>query len=121
MLFLKQPLILPFLRHKSATTCHIDSKLTPDPCNCVTTDIVQSSASPQQPHKRGTNFWDTLYNKRYSRNLFPIKEKNLPRIYFQEEDILRILHFLIVTDIHFAKRAISYYNLVPTGQQNSAK
>ena len=41
MLFLKQPLILPFLCHKSATICKIDSndvsssKLKSDLCSCV--------------------------------------------------------------------------------------
>ena len=41
MLFVKQPLILPFFSHKSVTTCHIDStkasnsKFKPDICRCV--------------------------------------------------------------------------------------
>ena len=45
MLFLKQPLFMPFLYDKSATTCQIDSykvsnfKLKPDLCNCVKTKI----------------------------------------------------------------------------------
>ena len=62
MPFLKQPLILPFLCHKSATTCPIDSfkvsnsKLNPDLCNCVKTEMIESIAPPQQPHKRGTIF-----------------------------------------------------------------
>ena len=61
MLFLKQPLIFPFLCHKSATTCQIDSnkvstsKLKPDLCNCVKIQIIQSTAPPQQPNKRDTN------------------------------------------------------------------
>ena len=67
MLFLKQPLILHFLRHKSATTCQIDSyevskfesKL--DLCKCVKCEIIESMASLQQQHKWGTIFWDTLY------------------------------------------------------------
>ena len=60
MLFLKQPFILPFLCRKSATTCWIDSyevlnsKLKPDLCNCLETEIIESTVSPQQPHKRGT-------------------------------------------------------------------
>ena len=46
MLFLKQPLILPFLSRKSATTCQIDSnqdtstKLKLDLYNCVLTFSV---------------------------------------------------------------------------------
>ena len=60
MLFLKQSLILPFLCHKSATTCQTDSnkvsnsKLKPEQCNCVKTEIIKYTAPPQQPHKRGT-------------------------------------------------------------------
>ena len=66
MLFLKQPLLLPFLCHKSATTCHIESckvsnsKLKLDLCNCAKTEISESTAPPQQQHKRDTIFWDTL-------------------------------------------------------------
>ena len=66
MLFLKQPLILPFLCHKSATTCQIDSnkvsssKLESDLCYCFKTGIIESTTPPQQSHKRGTIFWDTL-------------------------------------------------------------
>ena len=53
MLFFKQPLTLLFLHPKSATTCQIDSytvsnfKLKPDLCNCVKTEIIESTASPQ--------------------------------------------------------------------------
>ena len=67
MLFLKQPLILLFLCHKSATTCQIDSnkvsssKLRPDLCSCVKTEMIESTTPPQQPHKRGTIFLDSLY------------------------------------------------------------
>ena len=52
MQFLKQPLILPFLCHRSAATCQIDSnkvsnsKLKPDLCNYVKTDIIESTAPP---------------------------------------------------------------------------
>ena len=62
MLFFKQPLILPFLCHKSATTCKIDSsnvsnsKLKPDSYNYVKTKTIESSAPPQEPHKRSTIF-----------------------------------------------------------------
>ena len=62
MLFLMQPLILPFLCHKSATTCQIDSnkvsnsKLKPNLSKCVNSVVIESTAPPQQPHKRGTNF-----------------------------------------------------------------
>ena len=65
MLFLKEPLILPFLRHKSATACQIDSnkvsysKLKPDLCNCLEIELIESIAPPQQPHKRGTIFFGT--------------------------------------------------------------
>ena len=55
MPFLKQPLImLPFLCHKSATTCQIDSykasnsKLKPNLCNCLKTVMIGSIAPPQQ-------------------------------------------------------------------------
>ena len=53
MLFLKQPLILPFLCHKSATTCQIDSnkvsnsKLKLDLCNCVKIEIIEPTAPTQ--------------------------------------------------------------------------
>ena len=53
MLFVKQTLILPFLRHKSATTCQIDSnkvsncKLKFYLCNCVKFEMVEFKASPQ--------------------------------------------------------------------------
>ena len=53
MLFLKQPLILPFLGHKSATTCQIDSskvsnsKLKPAPSNYVKTEMIESTSPPQ--------------------------------------------------------------------------
>ena len=70
MLFLKQPFILPFLCHKSATTCQVDScevpnsKMKPDLCNCVKTEIIESMAPLQQPHKWGTvSFRDTLHMK----------------------------------------------------------
>ena len=57
MLFLKQPLILPFLYHKSASTCQIDSnnvsnsKSKPDLCNCAKSEIIETTTPPQQPHK----------------------------------------------------------------------
>ena len=61
MLFLRQPLISPFLSHKSATTRQIDSrkvsnsKLKHDVCNCVKTEITEPTAPPQYSHKRCTN------------------------------------------------------------------
>ena len=61
--FLKQPRILPFLCHKSATTCHIDSykvsnsKLKPDLSSCVKTEMIEPTTPPQQPYKQGTFFW----------------------------------------------------------------
>ena len=54
--------MLPFLYHKSATTCQNDSnkvsnsKLKSDLCNCVAIEIIEPTASPQQQHKRGTIF-----------------------------------------------------------------
>ena len=65
MLFLKQPLTLPFLCHKSATTSQIDSynvsnsKLKPDLLSFVKTEITEPTALLQQQHKRGTNFIGT--------------------------------------------------------------
>ena len=59
MLFLKQPIILSFLCHKSATTCQIDSnsKLTLYLCNCVKTDIIECTVPPELAHKQGTIFF----------------------------------------------------------------
>ena len=51
--FLKQPLIVPFLFHKSGTTCQIDSykvsnsKLKPDLYNSVKIKIIESAGPPQ--------------------------------------------------------------------------
>ena len=62
MLFSKQPLSWAFLCHKSAITfqndsCNLsNSKLALDLCNCIKTEMVESKAPPQQPHKRGTIF-----------------------------------------------------------------
>ena len=62
MLFLKQPLILTYLYHRSATICQIDSykvsnsKLKPDLSNCVKTKMIEHAAPPQQPDKLGTIF-----------------------------------------------------------------
>ena len=56
MPFLTQPLMLPFICHKSATTDQIDlnkasnSKLKPDLCNSLKTEITVYAAPPQQPH-----------------------------------------------------------------------
>ena len=64
---LKQPLILPFLFHKSATTGQIDSykvsnsKLKPDLCNCAKSEIIEFMAPPQQQHKGGTIFGHPVY------------------------------------------------------------
>ena len=60
MLFLKQPLILSFLCHRSATTCQIESnkvpnsKLNLDLWSCAKTKMIESTAPPKQPYKRGT-------------------------------------------------------------------
>ena len=67
MLFLKQPLILPFLCHKSTTICQIDSykvsnpMLKPEICNSIKAEMIKSTAPSQQPHKRGTIFLNTLF------------------------------------------------------------
>ena len=76
MLFLKQPLILPFLYHKSAITCQTasykvsKSKLKPDLCNCVRTEMIEFTAPPQLPHKSGRNFFGTICRFRLHRS-FP--------------------------------------------------
>ena len=62
MLFWKQLRFLPFLYHESATTRWLDShkvsnsKFKLDPCNCTKTEIIESTAPPQQQHKRSTVF-----------------------------------------------------------------
>ena len=38
-----------------------NSMLKPDLCNCVKIEVIESAAPPQQPHKHGTIFWDTLH------------------------------------------------------------
>ena len=79
MLLLKQPLILPSLYHKSATTSQIDSykisnaKLKPDRCNCVKTEITKSTAPLQQQHKGGTIFGTPC---KYKKNK-PCKNKHV--------------------------------------------
>ena len=61
MLFLKQPFILPFLYHESATTSQVDSNkvsnstLKPELCSCMKLEINESIAPPQQPQSQGTN------------------------------------------------------------------
>ena len=53
MLFLKQSLILPSVCHKSVTNCQIgsnnvsNSKLKPDLCNCVKSEMIEAIAPPQ--------------------------------------------------------------------------
>ena len=60
MLFLKQPLILSFICHKSATTRQNDSnkvsnlQLKSDLCNCVKTVTMKDTTPSQQPYKRST-------------------------------------------------------------------
>ena len=60
MLFLKKQKISPFLCHRSAASCQIDSnkvsnsELKPNLYSCVKAKIIESTAPPQQPHKRGT-------------------------------------------------------------------
>ena len=80
MLFLKQPHILPFFCHKSATTCQIDSykvsnsKLKPDLSKCAKTEIIELTAPPQQQNKQGANFWDLLHIKNR-----PVLQESLDR------------------------------------------
>ena len=68
MLYLRQPLILPFLYHKSATNGQIylikvsNAKLKPDLCSCMKTKTNEATALPQQPCKRDTIFLYTLQN-----------------------------------------------------------
>ena len=72
MLFLNQPLILPLLYHKSVTTCQIDSYKVSNSmlqlglCNCVITEIVESTAPPQQQHKRAQLFSDHAQEETYN-------------------------------------------------------
>ena len=62
MLFLKQPLILPILCHKSATTCQIDSnnvsnsQLKLHLSNGGETEVIEHTAPTQWSHKRGKFF-----------------------------------------------------------------
>ena len=66
MSFLKQPIMQPFLCYKSATIGQIESnmvsnsKLKSDLCSSVITKIIESTAHPQQPRKRGSIFLDPL-------------------------------------------------------------
>ena len=75
MLFLKQPLILPFLCHKSATTCQIgsnsisNSEVKSDLCNCVETKKIESIAPPQQPQ------WVTIFLGTPSRSFHLTEEQ----------------------------------------------
>ena len=65
--FFEATISFAFLHHKSATTCQIDSykfsnsKMKPGLCNCVKTEIKESTAHPKQKHKRGTIFGDALH------------------------------------------------------------
>ena len=40
-----------------------NSKLKLDLCNCVKTEIIESTAPPQSPHKRRAVFWDILWGR----------------------------------------------------------
>ena len=87
MLFLKQPLILPFLYHKSATKCQIDSykvsnsTLKPDLCKFAKTEMIESTAPPQQQNKRGTVLLGHILY--YSKRL--IKHNNSHTHYFKAD------------------------------------
>ena len=67
VLFLKQPLILPLLCHKSATMSQsnsyevLNSKIKPDLQNYAISEMIETTAPPQRPYKQGTFFWDTMY------------------------------------------------------------
>ena len=60
MLFLKQPLILPFSSINQQPLVRLtqnkvsNSKMKPDLYNCVNIEITEYTAPPQQPYKRGT-------------------------------------------------------------------
>ena len=59
MLFLHQLLILPFSGYKLATTCQIDPNKV---SNSNLTVMIESTAPPQQPHKRDTVYLGHLVN-----------------------------------------------------------
>ena len=73
MLFLKQAFILPFLHLKSATTCQIDSykvsnsKLKPGICSCAKTEMIESTAPPQQLHANGAQLFETPCIYKYTK------------------------------------------------------
>ena len=104
MLFLKQPLFLPFLCHRSATTCQIDSnkvskpklKLALSNPTVYKTEIIESTAPAQQPRKRSAIFWDTP-----SYSVVSVVD-NRPFSYSKKEsqsnDIL--LHFVEFSNVH---------------------
>ena len=108
MLSLKQPFILPFLCHKSATTCQIDSykvstsKLKPDLRNCARAEIIESMAPPQQRHKRAQFFWDTLCDLKNSNcpllNVFSFftHYQKLYKNFFQQSAMFQIAPFVVL-------------------------
>ena len=70
MLFLKQPYMLPFSFHKSATACQ-----KPVLCKNVNKEAIELSAPPHQLYKRGTMFpKHPRYNASY---VFQFKHDNI--------------------------------------------
>ena len=116
MLFFNQSHILPFLCHKSATTCQIDSykvsnsKLKPDLSSCVKTEMIESTVPPQQPHERGTIFWDTLYNERSTSSFLVIQY--IPHNVDQKVHQLQINHCFDdkISSLQRPERNSSYFD-----------
>ena len=83
MLFLRQPLIFPFLCHKSATICQTDSYMVSNPkweadlCNCVESEKIESIAPQQQQHKRGNFFWNTLQPLKFLKSIHKLYQQAL--------------------------------------------
>ena len=63
MLFLKQPFILPFVSHKSSAEQGPKSQVETCPIQFCQSGIIGITAFPQQPHKQGSSFWDTVWDR----------------------------------------------------------
>ena len=67
MLFLKQPLVLPLLCNKSATTFQVDSykvsdtELKPDLYSCAKTEVMESTLRHNSHTSGAQSLWDTLH------------------------------------------------------------
>ena len=98
MLFLRHVFVLPIFCHKLATTCHIDSyevsnsKLKPDLCSCVKTEMIESTVLPQQSHKQDTFFGHPVCSIIHSLVFRPSSRVSLlPQLF--ENVILGSTHF----------------------------